>query len=113
MVLLPALTAWFLVSVIPLTGGQTTLFSLPLAVGSTNRVPASAISAPVLYLGGKPEDAQPLKPGVYQTRPYGIILIVPKRGLDDSCIVRGMSGGSKMPIINPNVQAVPKGTAAK
>jgi hypothetical protein len=65
-------------------------------------------SVPIIYLDGKTEHPQPLKPGVYQTRPYAIILIVPGAEHDDCCVNRGINGNSKMPIAKPDVQAVPK-----
>jgi hypothetical protein len=83
--------------------------------GSSNQILAPVSSAPILYLNGKTKPSRPLKPGIYQTRPYAIILIVPQRGIDDGCLAAGigMSGDSKMPVIHPNLQAVPKAPAKK
>ena len=95
-----------------LTNEEPASVSRPFYADSTNlgRMPAS--SAHFAYLDGKPEHSQPLKPGVYQTRPYAIILIVPKTGIDDACVNGGVIGrsigNSKMPNAKPDVEAIPK-----
>ena len=97
-----------------LTNGEPPLIPQLWAAGSTNLGSAPLLgfappsSAPIVYLNGKPDHSQPLKPGVYQTRPYAIILIVPGAEHDDCCVNGGISGNSKMPNAKPNVQAVPK-----
>ena len=96
-----------------LTNGEPPVILTPLATGSTNLglapllgfVPPS--SAPVVYLDGKAERPQSLKPGVNQTRPYAIVLIAPAREHDDCCVVGATVAGSKMPVINPELRAVP------
>jgi hypothetical protein len=65
-------------------------------------------SAPVVHLRGKSGLSQPLQPGVYQTRPYAIILIVPESGLDDRCVMGASGEVSRMPNAKPDLQAVPK-----
>jgi hypothetical protein len=63
--------------------------------------------------GGVSETCNRLNRGIYQTRPYDIILFVPELGPDGRCLV-GMEGTeSKMPVINPNVQTVPLPQAQK
>lgn len=52
--------------------------------------------------------APPLKPGVYQTYLHSIILVAPKRGIDDGCLAGTSGVHSRMPIINPGVSAVPR-----
>ena len=80
----------------------------PLADGSTNLELKPFHSTPIVHLHGKPGLSPPLKPGVYQTRPYAIILIVPEAGLDDRCVVRSSGNIAKMPNVMPDIQAVPK-----
>jgi hypothetical protein len=92
-----------LVATAALTNGQPPLVSRPLPPVSTN-----SSFAPIVYLDGRPEHSQPLKPGIYQTRPYAIILVVPGAEHDDCCVVGGTSGNSKMPVIKPDVRAIPK-----
>jgi hypothetical protein len=91
-----------------LTNGQPPLISRPLAAISTNQGFAPFSSAPIVYLHGKTEHPLRLKPGVYQTRPYAIILIVPGSEHDDCCVNSGINGNSRMPNAKPDVQAVPK-----
>jgi hypothetical protein len=106
----------FLVTSLSLTGSPpSSILPLPLIASLTNRVPMPVSPAPIIFLDdgslyktqGKPGNAPPLKPGVYQTRPYDIVLIVPESGLDDGCVNGGINSNSKMPVINPNLQAVP------
>ena len=90
------------------TNEEPRLISRPLALVSSNHDLAPFGSAPVVYLHGRTELSQPLEPGVYQTRPYAIILVVPETGLDDRCVIGGISGNSKMPNVKPDMRAVPK-----
>jgi hypothetical protein len=91
-----------------LTNGEPPLIPQLWVAGSTNLGLAPPSSASIVYLDGKTERPQPLKPGVYQTRPYAIILIVPGAEHDDCCVNGGINGNSKMPNAKPDVQAVPK-----
>ncbi len=92
-----------------LTNGQPPLIVRPLAAVSTNNLGLTPFSsAPIVYLDRKTEHSQRLKPGVYQSRPYAIILIVPGSEHDDCCVNSGINGNSKMPNAKPDVQAVPK-----
>lgn len=75
--------------------------------GSSNLVLKAPNSAPIVRLGGNPVTPQPLEPGVYQTLPYAIILVVPKAGLDERCVMRATGAGSKMPVVKPGVRADP------
>ncbi len=96
-----------------LTNGEPPVILTPLATGSTNLGLAPLLgfappsSAPVVYLDGKAERPQSLKPGVYQTRPYAIVLIAPGREHDDCCVVGATGAGSKMPVIKPELRAFP------
>jgi hypothetical protein len=96
-----------------LTNGAPPLILPPLAAGSINLGLATLLgfappsSAPVVYLDGKAERSQPLKPGVYQTRPYGIVLIATEPEHDDCCLVGATRVGSKMPVVKPELRAVP------
>jgi hypothetical protein len=83
----------------------------PLPDGITNLNLAPLSSAPIAHPGGV-ASSQPLKPGVYQTYPDAIILIVPKRGIDDGIFAGAKGAGSEMsrsemPVIHPPLQAVP------
>src|ERR1039457_810018 len=97
-----------------LTNGEPPLISQPFIAGSTNLGLAPILgfaplsSAPIVHLNGKPGRLQPLKPGVYQTRPHAIILIVPESGLDDRCVVGASGDISRMRNCKPDLQAVPK-----
>ena len=75
--------------------------------GSTNLVLKPSNGAPLVYLDRNPRPLGPLAPGVYQTRPYSMILVVPKPGLDDRCVVEATNADSKMPVVKPDMQAVP------
>jgi hypothetical protein len=91
-----------------LTNGEPPSILPPFVAGPTNLDFAPLSSAPVVYLDRKPDHSPPLKPGVYQTRPYAIILAVPETGLDDHCVVGASGDISKMPNAKPDMQAVPK-----
>jgi len=97
-----------LIATAALTNGEPALSSPPFVAGSTNLGLAHFGPAPIVYLGGRTSPSQPLKPGVYQTRPYAIILVVPESGIDDRCVVGGIDSGSKMPVAKPDLQAIPK-----
>ena len=91
-----------------LTNEPPSLVIRPLTDGSTNLVLKPLNSTPIIHLSARPGLSQPLAPGVYQTRPYAIILIVPKTGLDDRSVVSVSGSISKMPNTKPGMQAVPK-----
>lgn len=91
-----------------LTNEQSSMISQPVVAGSTNLGLAPINSAPIVYLDGKQDHSQQLKPGVYQNRPYAIILIVPEAGIDDRCVVGASGNFSKMPNAKPDIQLVPK-----
>ncbi|HEX7577372.1 MAG TPA: hypothetical protein VF430_04975 [Verrucomicrobiae bacterium] len=91
-----------------LTNGEPPLISPLFVAGSTNLGLAPINSAPIAYLDGKAEHSERLKPGVYQTRPYAIILIVPESGIDDRCVEKASGDISKMRNSKPDLQAVPK-----
>jgi hypothetical protein len=90
-----------------LTNQPPLLATPPLVDAPTNLYFKPLGSAPMIRLGGKPGPSQPLEPGVYQTRPYAIILVVPKAGLDDHCVAGASNTDSKMPIFKPGLRAVP------
>jgi len=90
-----------------LTNGEPPLILQPTDADTNNLYLSPSNSVPIVYLDGKPEHTQPLKPGAYQTRPDAIILIVPESGQDDCCVVGATDTNSKMPNARPNVQAVP------
>ncbi len=93
-----------------LTNEQPSSISQPFATASTNHNFAPFSSAPTVYQDGNTKRPQRLKPGVYQTRPYAIILVVPEDEHDDCCVigVGGDNGNSRMPNAKPDVEAVPK-----
>ena len=82
----------------------------PLSL-TINNQPANQLLAPSkptpIYLD-KRSDNQPLQPGVYQTYPWTIILIVPGRGIDDEILAVKPNTNSIMPILKPHVEVVPK-----
>jgi hypothetical protein len=79
--------------------------SPPFNTLSTDR--SSVFSKPPpIYLDKSPT-SQPLPPGVYQTYPYTIILIVPGRGIDDRIVVEPPNANSKMPRIKPPMKVIP------
>ena len=98
--------AW-LFAAAALTNQPPPLVIPPLADGSTNLDLKPLHSMPIVHLNGKTGLSQPLKPGVYQTHPHAIILIVPETGLDDRCVVGPGDAASKMPVINPELRTVP------
>jgi hypothetical protein len=78
---------------------------------SPNTLPKDQIfapSKPTPLLALRQPDHQPLQPGVYQTYPYTIILVVPGRGIDDRILANAPNTNSPMPIITPHVEVVPK-----
>ena len=78
--------------------------SLPNFPGSTNLFASPAKPGAAVNLDWH----RTLKPDVYQTRHYAMIVVVPETGLDDRCVVGRGGAISKMPVINPNLQTVPK-----
>jgi hypothetical protein len=90
------------------TNGEPPLHWQPFLAGSTNLTLEPLSSAPIVYLDGKMQHSQQLAPGIYQTRPYTMILVVPGAEHDDCCVNGGINGNSKMPNAKPGVQAVPK-----
>jgi hypothetical protein len=59
------------------------------------------------------QTAQPLKPGIYQTYPYAIVLIVPEP-VNDNCKIEAQPNiDSKMRIFQPKIEVVPKSSVAK
>ncbi|HXR48157.1 MAG TPA: hypothetical protein VN784_12030 [Candidatus Limnocylindrales bacterium] len=65
-------------------------------------------SEPKLPLLAKRSEHQSLAPGVYQTYPWTIILVVPERGIDDWSILPRTGTNSLMPVIKPRVEVIPK-----
>jgi len=50
---------------------------------------------------------QPLKPGVYQSKPYTCIVLVPKPTPDDCCRGGILNTNSRMTIFKPDSQLIP------
>ena len=65
---------------------------------------------PKLPLLARQSDNQSPPPGVYQTYPWTIILVVPGPQHDDGSVLGpgNTNGLSRMPIINPHVEVVPR-----
>jgi hypothetical protein len=55
----------------------------------------------------QPSVSQPLKPGVYQSKPYTCMVLVPKPTHDDCCNSGILNTNSSMTIIKPDSQLVP------
>jgi hypothetical protein len=50
-------------------------------------------------------------PGVYETKPYAMIVVVPGSGIDDRIHGATPNANSKMPVINPHIEAIPMSPA--
>jgi hypothetical protein len=90
-----------------LTNQPPLLKTPPLVEGPTNLHFKPWRSAPIIHFGGNLGASQPLEPGVYQTRPCVIVLVAPRAGLDDRCVAGGYNTDSKMPVVKPELRAVP------
>jgi len=99
------LAAWFVAGA-P-TNQPPLLATPPLVDGSTNFFLKPLKAVPIVRLGGNPGMPQPLQPSVYQTRPYSIILVVPKTGLDDHCVASATGANSRMPVVKPELRLIP------
>jgi len=61
-----------------------------------------------LDLDNPPTSPAPLQPGVYQTYPYTIIVVVPGVGSNGRDFVVKPNTNSPMPIVKPRVEIIPK-----
>ena len=52
-----------------------------------------------------------LPAGVYETRPYAMIVVVPGSGIDDRILGATPNANPNMPVINPHVEAIPMSPA--
>jgi hypothetical protein len=100
-----AITALMLGATLVLTCGELSSPSPSFGTASMDQRFVSSKPTPI-YLD-KSITSQPLQPGVYQTYPYTIILIVPGRGIDDRSFAEIPNANSKMPIIKPPVKVIP------
>jgi len=75
-----------------------------LAGGSTSLGIAPSDSLPIVYLDRNVEQSLRLKPGVYQTRPYAIVLIAAEPEHDDCSVVGAAGASSKMPVVKPEMR---------
>ena len=50
----------------------------------------------------------PLAPGIYQTAPYAGIVVVPGPHSDDRAVIQPQERVSKMPVIKPPLEFVPR-----
>jgi len=66
------------------------------------------LSEPTPIYLDKQSDKQPLRPGVYQTYPWTIILVVPGPETHTQYFAVKPGTNSPMPIIQPHVEVVPK-----
>ena len=108
-ILAPGIVAVLLMALIALAlSNEPPPIGPVLAALSTNLVVKPSTMPQFVYLDKSPQDSQSLEPGVYQTRPEAIILIVPERGLDERCVAQRPGPGFKMPVVKPPLQAVPK-----
>ena len=55
-----------------------------------------------------PAQAFPLKPGVYETKPYSCIVVVPGPHPDDIALVPPPAGAEAMPTVKPDLQFIPR-----
>jgi len=80
----------------------------PLSVGLDSTNQGFVFSRPTpIDLYQRPGH-QLLTPGVYQTYPYTIILVVPKKGIDDRILANVPRTNSSMPVLKPHVEVIPK-----
>jgi len=110
-VLAAAFVAFFLQKAATQTDWQPAMVSPPPFVILTNRNFQLSQTDPVLL--DYTLLAQPLKPGTYQTYPYAMILLVPKPVNDDCKIEAQPDIDSKMPVLRPKIEVVPKSPAAE
>lgn len=75
--------------------------------GPIDRGPVSSQATPI-YLDNQPKPAVPLQPGVYQTYPYTIIIVVPDADAYIRYAVVKPDSNFPMPIINPHLEVVPR-----
>ena len=52
-----------------------------------------------------------LSPGVYETKPYAMIVIVPGGGIDDRILGATPNANSKMSVTTPHIEAIPMSPA--
>jgi|SRR5665213_537846 len=110
-VLAAALVAHFLQTTVTPTDRQTAMPSPPPFIILTNQKLQLSKTDPALFHDTPP--ARPLKPGIYQTYPYAMTLVVPKPANDD-CIIKAQSDvDSKMPVFRPKVEVVPEPSAVE
>ncbi|HLZ53727.1 MAG TPA: hypothetical protein VKS19_04530 [Verrucomicrobiae bacterium] len=70
---------------------------------------SAAPSRPVpIYLDKLPTPSAALQPGVYQTYPWTIILVVPGAVTENGDFILKPNTNSLMPIIRPHVEVVPR-----
>ena len=79
----------------------------PFIGGLTNLYFTPQIPAPELHLDAKLESSRPPAPGACLTRPYAIILIPARPEPDNRSVSKANPASSRMPIIKPDLQAVP------
>ena len=82
-----------------LTPSQTAKLPSIITFTFSNSVPS--------VLTEQPLGSQPLKPGVYESKPYTCIVLVPKPTHDNCCIGGILNTNSSMTILKPDLQLVP------
>jgi len=87
----------------------------PSSISPTFNIPSPdqilAVSKPTPVYFDKSSPTQPLQPGVYQTYPYTIILIVPGGSIGDRCFIEIPNANSKIPSISPDLKVIPMSRA--
>jgi hypothetical protein len=101
-------------------------FFLQKAAAQTDRQPAMTLPPPFIILTNQnfqlsktdplllddAQSAQPLKPGIYQTYPYAMTLVVPKP-VNDDCKMESLPHiDSTMPVLRPKIEIVPQSSVA-
>jgi hypothetical protein len=109
-VLTAAFVAFLLQKAATQTDWQTAMASPPFII-LTNQNFQWSKTAPVLLADTQP--AQPLKPGIYQTYPYAMTLVVPEPANDDCKMKAQRDVDPKMPVFRPKVEVVPESSAAE
>ena len=105
-VLAAAFVTFFLQKAATQTDRQPSRVSPPPFIIVTNQNFQVLKTSPALPDGAQP--AHLLKPGIYQTYPYAMTLVVPNPVNDDCKIKAQPDVDSKMPVFHPKVEVVPE-----
>lgn len=83
----------------------------PPVIIRTNLFPAASNSAPVLAMRPRTHSAPPA-PGLYLTKPYTCMMLVPGPYPDD-CVLPGTTNKTTIPTIKPDLKFIPLAAPGK